>query len=193
MTLWKHTFLLPTTKAHAPLQISRARSTVPFCLWSDFRSFSATAAPSECSGISCDHARPIPGVGGGNQSAKSVLAQQHPSPIFSFFTSPCPSFQPSSSVPSISWLYPHSMDPVKVLAFARILGARPIHTLIIGCEPATIITGEEYTDTQMVLSEPVGASAYAWIHSDSVSITARYPRYLRMQSIWYNGHTRWTV
>ena len=73
------------------------------------------------------------------------------------------------------------MDPVKVLAFARILGARPIHTLIIGCEPATIITGEEYTDTQMVLSEPVGASAHAWIHS--VSITARYPRYLRMQSM----------
>jgi hydrogenase maturation protease len=30
----------------------------------------------------------------------------------------------------------HSMDPVKVLAFARTLGARPIHTLLVGCEPA---------------------------------------------------------
>jgi hydrogenase maturation protease len=30
----------------------------------------------------------------------------------------------------------HSMDPVKVLAFARTLGARPIHTLVVGCEPA---------------------------------------------------------
>src|SRR5947209_16968573 len=29
----------------------------------------------------------------------------------------------------------HSMDPVKVLAFARALGARPIRTLLVGCEP----------------------------------------------------------
>ena len=52
----------------------------------------------------------------------------------------------------------HSMDPVKVLAFARFLGARPIQTLIIGCEPATIITGEDGADMQMGLSEPVRAA-----------------------------------
>jgi hydrogenase maturation protease len=52
----------------------------------------------------------------------------------------------------------HSMDPAKVLAFARVLGARPIHTLIVGCEPAKIITGEDDTDMQMGLSEPVQAA-----------------------------------
>ena len=52
----------------------------------------------------------------------------------------------------------HSMDPVKVLAFARFLGARPIQTLIVGCEPATIITGEDGADMQMGLSEPVRAA-----------------------------------
>ncbi len=48
---------------------------------------------------------------------------------------------------------------MKVLAFARFLGTRPTHTLIVGCEPATIITGEDYTDMQMGLSELVQAAA----------------------------------
>ncbi len=52
----------------------------------------------------------------------------------------------------------HNMDPVKVLAFARFLGARPMQTLIVGCEPATIITGEDGADMQMGLSEPVRAA-----------------------------------
>lgn len=52
----------------------------------------------------------------------------------------------------------HSMDPVKVLAFARVLGARPIHTLIVGCEPALVITGEDDRDMQMGLSEPAQAA-----------------------------------
>ncbi len=52
----------------------------------------------------------------------------------------------------------HSMDPVKVLAFARFLGAQTIHTLIVGCEPATIIIGEDGADLQVGLSEPVQAS-----------------------------------
>ena len=51
----------------------------------------------------------------------------------------------------------HSMDPVKVLAFARTLGARPIHTLLVGCEPAEF-SGDEYTEMQMGLSEPVQAA-----------------------------------
>lgn len=52
----------------------------------------------------------------------------------------------------------HSMDPVKVLAFARVLGARPIHTLIVGCEPVTISSGEDYEEMHMGLSEPVLAA-----------------------------------
>jgi len=32
----------------------------------------------------------------------------------------------------------HSMDPLKVLAFTRTLGAQPIHTFLVGCEPAPL-------------------------------------------------------
>ena len=52
----------------------------------------------------------------------------------------------------------HSMDPVKVLAFARALGARPIHTLLIGCEPAPLNESEDYAEMQTELSEPVRAA-----------------------------------
>ena len=51
----------------------------------------------------------------------------------------------------------HSMDPVKVLAFARTLGARPIHTLLVGCEPSTF-GSDEYSEMEMGLSEPVAAA-----------------------------------
>ena len=52
----------------------------------------------------------------------------------------------------------HSMDPVKVLAFARTLGAKPIHTLLVGCEPAPMSDGNDYTEMQMGLSEQVQAA-----------------------------------
>ena len=52
----------------------------------------------------------------------------------------------------------HSMDPVKVLAYARTLGARPIHTLLVGCEPTPTGGGEDYEEMQMGLSEPVQAA-----------------------------------
>ncbi len=52
----------------------------------------------------------------------------------------------------------HSMDPLKVLAFARTLGARPIRTLLVGCEPAKIIGIEDYSEMEMGLSEPVQAA-----------------------------------
>ena len=52
----------------------------------------------------------------------------------------------------------HSMDPLKVLAFARTLGARPIHTFLIGCEPVPLNESEEHVEMQMGLSEPVRAS-----------------------------------
>lgn len=49
----------------------------------------------------------------------------------------------------------HSMDPVKVLAFARALGAKPIHALLVGCEPSAPDEGGGYSEMQMGLSEPV--------------------------------------
>ena len=52
----------------------------------------------------------------------------------------------------------HGMDPVKVIKFARTLGARPVRTLVVGCEPKVIIGGEDYEDMQMELSEPVQAA-----------------------------------
>jgi hydrogenase maturation protease len=52
----------------------------------------------------------------------------------------------------------HSMDPVKVLAYARTLGAKPIHTLLVGCEPTPISAENDYTDMQMGLSEQVQAA-----------------------------------
>ena len=45
----------------------------------------------------------------------------------------------------------HSLDPLKILAFARSLGARPIHTLLVGCEPASLSDD----DLSMGLSEAV--------------------------------------
>jgi hydrogenase maturation protease len=47
----------------------------------------------------------------------------------------------------------HGMDPVKVIKFARTLGARPGRTLVVGCEPQVVM--EDYEDMQMELSEPV--------------------------------------
>ena len=52
----------------------------------------------------------------------------------------------------------HSMDPLKVLAFAKTLGAQPIHTLLVGCEIVSIGNGEDYEEMQMGLSEPVQAA-----------------------------------
>jgi hydrogenase maturation protease len=52
----------------------------------------------------------------------------------------------------------HSMDPLKVLAFARTLGARPIKTLLIGCEPSEVTANDDYLDMRMGLSEPVRAA-----------------------------------
>ena len=52
----------------------------------------------------------------------------------------------------------HGMDPVKVLKFARALGARPTRTLVVGCEPQVVVSGEDYEDMLMELSEPVSAA-----------------------------------
>ncbi len=52
----------------------------------------------------------------------------------------------------------HSMDPVKVLAFARTLGAPPTHTLLVGCEPAEMGIGAGDEEMHMGLSKPVQAA-----------------------------------
>ncbi|HVB21337.1 MAG TPA: hydrogenase maturation protease [Ktedonobacteraceae bacterium] len=52
----------------------------------------------------------------------------------------------------------HSMDPVKVLAYARTLGARPIRTLLVGCEPSDFNADEALIEMSMGLSGPVLAA-----------------------------------
>lgn len=52
----------------------------------------------------------------------------------------------------------HGMDPVKVINFARALGAEPIRTLVVGCEPGVVPSGEDYDEMLMALSEPVRAA-----------------------------------
>ncbi|CAN5779818.1 hypothetical protein BH23ACT11_BH23ACT11_07960 [soil metagenome] len=49
----------------------------------------------------------------------------------------------------------HGMDPVKVIKLSRVLGAPPTRTLVVGCEPKVILSGEDYDDMLMELSEPV--------------------------------------
>ncbi|HVV02220.1 MAG TPA: hydrogenase maturation protease [Verrucomicrobiae bacterium] len=48
----------------------------------------------------------------------------------------------------------HSLDPVKVLRMARVLGARPKKIFLIGCEPGVL----ESPDGLLGLSAPVAAS-----------------------------------
>jgi hydrogenase maturation protease len=52
----------------------------------------------------------------------------------------------------------HSMDPLKVLAFARTLGAPPIRTLLVGCEPSNVQTGQAEQEMSMGLSQPIQAA-----------------------------------
>jgi hydrogenase maturation protease len=52
----------------------------------------------------------------------------------------------------------HSMDPFKVLAFARTLGAQPIRTLLVGCEPSNVRAGQADEEMHMDLSQPVQAA-----------------------------------
>jgi len=49
----------------------------------------------------------------------------------------------------------HSMDPVKVLRLAAQLGAKPITTWIVACEPEVILSGNGDDDIVVSLSDPV--------------------------------------
>jgi hydrogenase maturation protease len=52
----------------------------------------------------------------------------------------------------------HGMDPIRVIKLARALGAKPTRTLVVGCEPRMVVSGEDYEDMSMELSEPVLAA-----------------------------------
>jgi hydrogenase maturation protease len=52
----------------------------------------------------------------------------------------------------------HGMDPVKVIKLSRALGAKPTRTLVVGCEPRVVLSGEDYDAMSMELSEPVHAA-----------------------------------
>jgi hydrogenase maturation protease len=51
----------------------------------------------------------------------------------------------------------HAMDPVKVLGLARALGGPLPRTLVVGCEPETVMRGDE-EDVVAAVSEPVRAA-----------------------------------
>jgi hydrogenase maturation protease len=51
----------------------------------------------------------------------------------------------------------HAMDPVKVLGLAQALGGALPRTLVVGCEPATVMRGDE-EDVVAAVSEPVRAA-----------------------------------
>ena len=50
------------------------------------------------------------------------------------------------------------MDPGKVIKFARALGGRASRALVVGCEPQVVVSGEDYDEMLMELSEPVHAA-----------------------------------
>jgi hydrogenase maturation protease len=52
----------------------------------------------------------------------------------------------------------HGMDPLKVIKLSRALGAKPARTLVVGCEPQVVISGEDYEEMLMELSDPVRAA-----------------------------------
>jgi hydrogenase maturation protease len=47
----------------------------------------------------------------------------------------------------------HGMDPVKVIQLARALGAKPARTLVVGCEPEVIVSGEHYEPVRAGVEE----------------------------------------
>lgn len=52
----------------------------------------------------------------------------------------------------------HGMDPVKVIKLARALGTNTPRLYVVGCEPQLIVSGEDFDDMVMELSEPVSAA-----------------------------------
>jgi hydrogenase maturation protease len=55
-------------------------------------------------------------------------------------------------------LDPHSLDPVKVLELVKTMGGVPGRVLLVGCEPETVGSDEDW-DVTPGLSEPVQRAA----------------------------------
>ena len=49
----------------------------------------------------------------------------------------------------------HGMDPVKVLAFARALGRVPPRVIVLACEPARVLAGEQWDEMDLTMSDVV--------------------------------------
>ena len=45
-----------------------------------------------------------------------------------------------------------------MIRVARALGGGPTRTLVVGCEPQVVLSGEDYDEMLMELSEPVQAA-----------------------------------
>ena len=52
----------------------------------------------------------------------------------------------------------HTMDPARVLSLAKTFGGVPPRTLVVACEPQTVMTGEPCEELVGELSEPVRAA-----------------------------------
>lgn len=65
--------------------------------------------------------------------------------------------EPESAEGGTATLDAHGMDPVKVLALARSLGARPTRTFLVACEPGFLPPADS-EDVVMELSVPVQAA-----------------------------------
>jgi hydrogenase maturation protease len=65
--------------------------------------------------------------------------------------------EPNIETESTVTLDGHGMDPVKVLALARVLGAQPTRTFLVGCEPG-FVPDADSEDMVMELSAPVQAA-----------------------------------
>ncbi|HEX6510576.1 MAG TPA: hydrogenase maturation protease [Chloroflexota bacterium] len=49
----------------------------------------------------------------------------------------------------------HGMDPARVLGLARALGAKPVQTFVVACEPARLLGSDDDPDVLMELTQPV--------------------------------------
>ncbi|MCW3099624.1 MAG: hydrogenase maturation protease [Chthonomonadaceae bacterium] len=68
--------------------------------------------------------------------------------------------EPSVTTANTATLDAHGMDPVKVLAMAQAMGAPPIRTIIVACEPE-FLPPPDSEDVVMKLSAPVAAAVDA--------------------------------
>jgi hydrogenase maturation protease len=62
--------------------------------------------------------------------------------------------EPDEPAPACAMLDPHSLDPVKVLQLVKTMGGKPGRVVVVGCEPESVGSHEDW-DVTPGLSEPV--------------------------------------